>query len=168
MNYKLSAKNYELRTKNFPGFCRRGFSLIEILIAVAILGILAAIIMPEVQAHATQAKEAAAKENLRIYREAIERYAIDHNGVPPSYPGNDTTLTPNFLQFGSQLKNGGYISALAKNPFNGIVSVRIIKNGELFPAAPSGVNGWIYKPETKEFRIDLIGTDSQGNPYWGY
>jgi prepilin-type N-terminal cleavage/methylation domain-containing protein len=155
--------NYELRTKN-----SKGFTLVEILIVTAILGILAAIVLPEFQAHAAQAKEAAAKESLRIYREAIERYAIDHDGVPPSYPSNNTTLTPNFLQFGFQLKNGGYISALAKNPVNGILSVRIIKNGELFPAAPAGVNGWIYKPETKEFRIDLIGTDSQGNPYWGY
>jgi len=145
-----------------------GFTLVEMLIVVGILGILAAIVLPEFQAHAAQAKEAAAKDTLRILREAIERYAAEHNDVAPGYPSNNPTMIPNFLQFGSQLKNGGYISALAKNPFNGIVSVRIIKNGELFPAAPAGVNGWIYKPETKEFRIDSIGTDSQGNSYWGY
>jgi general secretion pathway protein G len=147
---------------------KAAFTLVEILIVAAILGILAAIVLPEFQAHATQAKEAAAKDTLRILREAIERYAAEHNDVAPGYPSNNPTLIPNFLQFGSQLRDGGYISALPKNPFNGIVSVRIIKNGDLFPAAPAGVNGWIYKPETKEFRIDSIGTDSQGKPYWGY
>ena len=62
-----------------------GFTLVELMIVVAILGVLAAIVLPEFAGHIQQAKESAAKDNLRILREAIERYAADHNGVPPGY-----------------------------------------------------------------------------------
>lgn len=47
----------------------KGFSLVELLIVVAILGILAAIVMPEYQSHSQDAKEVAAKDNLRILRQ---------------------------------------------------------------------------------------------------
>jgi prepilin-type N-terminal cleavage/methylation domain-containing protein len=57
---------------------KAAFTLVEILIVTAILGILAAIVIPEFQAHATQAKEAAAKESLRMLREAIDRYTLDN------------------------------------------------------------------------------------------
>ena len=74
---------------------RRGFSLVEILIVVAILGILAAIVLPEFQAHTQQAKEAAAKDNLRILRQQIELYAAQHNGLAPGYIG--ANLLPGFM-----------------------------------------------------------------------
>ncbi|RKY11715.1 MAG: hypothetical protein DRP65_03460, partial [Planctomycetota bacterium] len=49
---------------------KKAFSLVELLIVVAILGILAAIVVPEFQTYTQQAKEAAAKDNLRILRNA--------------------------------------------------------------------------------------------------
>ncbi len=65
------------------------FTLVEILIVVAILGILAAIVLPTFQDHVQQARESAAKDNLRILRNAIEVYAAQHNDVPPGYPNDD-------------------------------------------------------------------------------
>ncbi|MHC4236894.1 MAG: type IV pilin protein, partial [Planctomycetota bacterium] len=49
------------------------------MIVVTILGSLAAIVIPEFSGHIQKAKESAAKDNLRILRQAIERYAQDHN-----------------------------------------------------------------------------------------
>ncbi|GAH74356.1 unnamed protein product, partial [marine sediment metagenome] len=68
---------------------KKAFTLVEILIVVAILGILAAIVIPQFQAHSQEAKEAAAKDNLRILRNAIELYAVQHGGVPPGYPADN-------------------------------------------------------------------------------
>lgn len=51
---------------------KRGFSLAELLINVAILGILAAVVVPQFQAHSAQAKVAVGKDSLRILRSAIE------------------------------------------------------------------------------------------------
>ena len=66
---------------------KRAFSLVEILIVVAVLGILAAIALPTFQGYIVEAKEAAAKDNLCILRSAIELYAAQHDGVPPGIPG---------------------------------------------------------------------------------
>ena len=61
---------------------KKAFTLIEILIVVSILGILSAIVFPEFQAQAQQSRESAAKDNLRILRNAIEIYAAEHNDIP--------------------------------------------------------------------------------------
>ena len=73
---------------------RKAFSLVELLIVTAIIGILAAIVIPEFQTHSQQAKETAAKDNLRILRNTIELYAVQHNGIPPGYVDNEPLLTP--------------------------------------------------------------------------
>ena len=78
---------------------KKSFTLVELLIVVAILGILAAMTLPILQGHITEAKESAAKDTLRIMRNAIEIYAAQHNGVPPGYPGDKTNLPPLRLSF---------------------------------------------------------------------
>lgn len=65
--------------------CReRGFTLLEMLIAVVILGILAMIIIPQFTASTDDAKVAAVKADLSAMRSAIEVYYQQHNG---KYPG---------------------------------------------------------------------------------
>lgn len=148
---------------------KKAFTLVELLITVAILGILAAIVLPIFQYHITEAREASAKDNLRILRNAIELYATQHDDVPPGYPYNDPSLTPAFLPFTFQLvRDGHYLSELPQNPFNEESSVRIISDSQDFPSEPAGTNGWIYKPLTKEIRLDWPGTDSAGVAYFDY
>ena len=53
---------------------RRAFTLVEVLIVVAILGILGALVLPTFRGHIIEAKEAAAKDNIRIFRNAIEYF----------------------------------------------------------------------------------------------
>ncbi len=64
---------------------KKGFTLIEIIIVAALLGILAAIIFPALEGHIQRAKESAAKVDLRILRNAIEYYAAQHKGFAPGY-----------------------------------------------------------------------------------
>lgn len=58
------------------------FTLIEILVAVAIIAILAAIAVPNMLSAQTRSKVARAKSDLRVLAGALESYAVDH-GLPP-------------------------------------------------------------------------------------
>ena len=152
---------------------KKAFTLVEMLIVVAILGILAAIALPTFQSHTQLAKEAAAKDSLRILRNAIELYAAQHDGIPPGYsipPGLPIPSSVNAGLFQKQLlqDNGGYISEMPENPFNKLNSIQIIPDGDNFPTTPTGIYGWIYKPQTKQIRLDLPGADTKGIRYYDY
>ena len=150
---------------------KRAFSLLEMLIMVAVLGILAAVVLPEFQSHSQQAKESAAKDNLRILRNAIELYATQHNGVAPGYHNNDSSTFPRGPSFFTQMiRDGHYLSDWAKNPFNGKTAIKMVNNDEDFPTEPAFTDfcGWVYKPATKTIKLNWSGTDSQGVRYFDY
>jgi prepilin-type N-terminal cleavage/methylation domain-containing protein len=148
---------------------KRGFSLVELMIVVAVLGILAAIVVPQFQEHATQAKEAVAKDSLRILRSAIELYTARHTGVPPGYKSDNPQNPPTSLDFCQQLVTEcRYISGMPQNPFNKRQDIRMVGNGEIFPPNPTNQFGWVYQPATKTIRLDWSGTDKSGILYYQY
>ena len=164
---------------------KRAFSLVELMIVVAILGILAAIALPTFQGHVSEAKQAAARENLHILRAAIEFYAAQHKGLPPGYLNgevaaeNDAIFIIQIVYFtnesgqGSSVRTetyplGQYLNAIPKNPFNENSSVKLLEDAESFPESPTGAFGWIYKPATKTIKLDWPGTDTEGAPYFDY
>ncbi len=61
-----------------------GFTLIELMIVVSIVGILATIALPMYQHSVIRAKEAVLKEDLFQMREAIDQYYADHGEFPPT------------------------------------------------------------------------------------
>lgn len=70
---------------------QRGFTLIELLVVITIIGILAAIALPNYIKAKDKAKEAEVKANCHTIQIALERYATDHSGVYPNYIiGGDT------------------------------------------------------------------------------
>ncbi|HUW20938.1 MAG TPA: prepilin-type N-terminal cleavage/methylation domain-containing protein [Sedimentisphaerales bacterium] len=149
---------------------KKGFSLVELLIVIAVIGIVAAIVVPQFQDHTVRAKESAAKADLRILRTAIELYAARH-GVPPGYPGNDPSLSPSNHPFTIQMiTEGKYLSKMPANPFSGQSVIKLVDNSEAFPEEPLLTNlyGWIYKPATKTIKLNWTGTDSAGTPYFSY
>ena len=147
---------------------KRAFTLVEVLIAVAILGILAAIVVPRLQGHITEARESAAKDNLRILRNAIERYAAQHNDVPPGYPSDNPDAPALFGAFYISMVRANYISEIPTNPLNDLRTVRVIFDSDPLPPAPTGEYGWIYKPATKRIRLDWPGTDKDGIRFYDY
>jgi prepilin-type N-terminal cleavage/methylation domain-containing protein len=151
--------------------CKNAFTLVELLIVVAIIGILAAIVLPALQGHIQQAKESVAKDDLRTWRTVIEVYTARHNGVPPGYFNNNLSYTPCYAFLHAHLVTSGhYLSELPENPFNGKKIVKVIINSEDFPTGPveTDTSGWIYKPATKEIRLNWPGKDSAGVAYFNY
>ena len=60
----------------------KGFTLVELMIVVAIIGILAAIAIPQFAAYRTRAFNTAAQSDLRNLRTSLEAYFVDNQGYP--------------------------------------------------------------------------------------
>lgn len=157
---------------------KKGFSLVELLIVLSALGIIAAIVVPTFQSYTQQTKEATAKDHLRTLRTIIEIYAAKNNGIAPGYDDNDELKVPTEEDFIEQITTatGGAnelksnLPACPENPFNGKKAVKVLGNLEAFPSEPAETDtyGWIYKPATKNIRLNYGGTDSDGVAYFDY
>ena len=75
----------------------KGFTLVEILIVVVILGILAAIVIPQFTSASVEAKESALQSDIQSMRSQIELFKIHHNDLLPGEEGLgplDAALVP--------------------------------------------------------------------------
>ncbi|MCE7870130.1 prepilin-type N-terminal cleavage/methylation domain-containing protein [bacterium CPR1] len=72
-----------------------GFTLIELMIVIAIIAILAAILVPNFIKARAQGQLTSCKSNLKNIATALEMYSTDNVGM---YPGGLGTLTPNYLK----------------------------------------------------------------------
>ena len=70
---------------------RRGFTLIEILTVVVILGLLAALVVPNLTTTAEDAARSTARSQLAAVRSQIELYKLRHSGMIPPPAGTDGT-----------------------------------------------------------------------------
>jgi prepilin-type N-terminal cleavage/methylation domain-containing protein len=148
---------------------RKAFSIAELMIVVAIIGILAALVIPFFSNQTTQARESAAKYNLRMLRGAIEYYALRHESVAPGYAMDDASGVASEAIFLEQaVAPDAALRRMPQNPFNNLGTLLVLQNNEEFPAQATGAYGWIYHPASKTIRLDWPGTDEQGMRYFDY
>lgn len=165
---------------------KRAFSLVELMMVVALLGILAAMAFPQFQSHTTDAKSTTAKANLRVIRSAIELYTAQHSGVAPGYPDGNPLTVPSQTVMMDQLTKattdqgaiaelgtvgydrGPYLKIFPENPFNSRTDSKTLMNNQDFPLEATGQFGWIYHAATRTIKLDWPGTDSKGIDYYDY
>jgi len=71
---------------------KSGFTLIEILIVIAIIGLLMAVFVPNFNELRRKSRDQARKSSIKAIAEALELYKINH--VPPAYPASLSSITP--------------------------------------------------------------------------
>ncbi|MDQ7014427.1 MAG: type II secretion system protein [Planctomycetota bacterium] len=133
-----------------------GFTLVEILIVVVILGILAAIVVPQYLGATQDATEKTAFHEMKRLRKAVEVYLIRHgNGLPDVEEGDRT--------WGSLIAVGDYLKNAPVNPYVGGENAGYIVLGDSPDEAYQTDYGWIYNPDTGD--IWAGGFDANDNPY---
>jgi general secretion pathway protein G len=104
-------------TSGHRNLYQQGFTLIEIMVVVVILGILAAIVAPNVIGRVADAQIAAAKQDMRGIENALKFYRLDNFSYPTTEQGLQALVTRPADPTIRNWKAGGYLDRLPKDPW---------------------------------------------------
>lgn len=101
-----------------PASGSRGFTLIEVLVVVVILGILAAVVVPQIMDEPDRAKAVKAKHDVQALVTALNVYRLDNHHYPSTEQGLQALVTaPGGEPPAPNYKEGGYIQSLPRDPW---------------------------------------------------
>ena len=96
----------------------RGFTLIEIMVVVVIMGVLAALVVPRLMGRADDARVLAAKQDIATLMQSLKLYRLDNQRYPTTEQGLQSLLTrPTIAPLPASWKTGGYLDRLNKDPW---------------------------------------------------
>jgi type II secretion system protein G len=150
----------------------KGFTLIELMIVVAIIGILAAIAIPRFAALIDKAREAGARGNLGALRSAIAIYYGDTKGYWPRSldgvshavigTGNETEPLPAFVpKYLARIPYATLKRNADNNRSNNVTMVLTTEDQEIAASQiPGNIGGWIYSSNSGDIRINSTFQDT--------
>ena len=99
---------------------KNGFTLIEVLVVVMILGILAAIVVPRIMDRPDEAKRVAAKADIAAIVQSLKLYRLDNGAYPSTDQGLGALVQkPTTAPVPPNWKQGGYLDKLPRDPWGG-------------------------------------------------
>jgi general secretion pathway protein G len=122
---------------------KKGFTLIEMLIVIMVMGVLLSIALPQYKVALIQSREATLKADLFHFRDAIDQYQIDKGHYPATL---DALVTD------------GYLRAIPPDPVSGAADWREVPS-EPDPDSPQDV------PGVQDVKSSSSGTSLSGTPY---
>lgn len=126
---------------------KQAFTLVEVLIVVIVLGILAAIVVPQFSSASADSNLSALTTNLHTIRAQLELYKIQHNSTYPVLASFTAQMTAGTQVDGTVGTDfGPYLLTVPVNPFSGV--------NTLTTEAAGSAKGWYYNATTGEFRAN--------------
>ena len=123
----------------------RGFTLIEIMVVLVILGVLAALIAPKILDRPEQARILAAKQDIATLSQALKMYKLDNQRYPSTGQGLTALVQkPTAAPIPVNWRDGGYLERLPKDPW-----------GNPYKYSAPGLHG--------DFDVISLGSAGEGN-----
>lgn len=136
---------------------RKAFTLVELLIIVIILGILAAVVIPQFSDASTDARLSSLTTNLQTIRGQLDLYRLQHNGTYPSQANIVNQMTVKTDVDGTVNaatgKYGPYLQRIPNNPFTVGGTGNDITN-----TATAANKAWYYDATTGQFKANNGGS----------
>ena len=96
----------------------KGFTLIEVMVVILIIGVMAALIVPKVMGRPDEARVIAAKQDIATIMQALKLYRLDNQKYPTTEQGlNALVAKPTLSPIPPNWKGNGYIERLPQDPW---------------------------------------------------
>jgi general secretion pathway protein G len=97
---------------------QKGFTLIEMMVVIVIMGILASLIVPKIMGRPDEARVIAAKQDIASVMQALKLYKLDNQRYPTTDQGLQALVTkPSSPPIPANWKNSGYLEKLPLDPW---------------------------------------------------